>query len=100
MAYQPAGGPSIDGRPELLSPRNLLAILNETFRVYGSNVWRFLALAAVVQVPLVARALMLGQLLGGLPFYIAGTLLYYDLRVRKEDYNLTDLSRELGAAPA
>ena len=75
MAYQPAGGPSIDGRPELLSPRNLPAILNETFRVYGSDVWRFLALAAVVQVPLVALALMLGQLLGGLQFYMVGLVL-------------------------
>jgi hypothetical protein len=35
-------------------------------------------------------------------FAIAGTLLYYDLRVRKENYDMSELSRELGlvAAPA
>ena len=31
---------------------------------------------------------------------IAGTLLYYDLRVRKEDYDIATLSREMGIATA
>jgi len=30
--------------------------------------------------------------------FISGTLLYYDLRVRKEDYSLSTLSREMGIA--
>jgi hypothetical protein len=35
------------------------------------------------------------------PVYaIAGTLLYYDLRVRKENYDMSELSRELGLAAA
>ena len=32
--------------------------------------------------------------------FIAGTLLYYDLRVRKEDYDYATLSREMGLAKA
>lgn len=32
--------------------------------------------------------------------FIAGTLLYYDLRVRKEQYNVSTLSREMGIAAA
>ena len=31
---------------------------------------------------------------------IAGTLLYYDLRVRREEYDLATLSQELGLASA
>jgi hypothetical protein len=31
---------------------------------------------------------------------IVGTLLYYDLRVRKEEYDLTSLSREMGLTGA
>ena len=44
------------------------------------------------------------DLLGGLAVnndntpivFIAGTLLYYDLRVRKEQYDLSALSQEMG----
>ncbi len=32
--------------------------------------------------------------------FIAGTLTYYDLRVRKEQYDIETLSREMGAAAA
>jgi hypothetical protein len=32
--------------------------------------------------------------------FIAGTLLYYDLRVRKEQYNVSALSQEMGIAAA
>ena len=35
-----------------LSPRSLSALLNETFVIYGTHLWRFLALVAVVQIPL------------------------------------------------
>lgn len=38
-------------RPDL-SPRSLGALLNETFVIYGTHLWRFLALVAVVQIPL------------------------------------------------
>jgi len=31
---------------------------------------------------------------------IASTLIYYDLRVRKENYDLTTLSQEMGVAAA
>ena len=32
--------------------------------------------------------------------FIAGTLIYYDLRVRKEDYDFATLSQEMGVASA
>ena len=32
--------------------------------------------------------------------FIAGTLTYYDLRVRKEQYDIETLSRKMGAAAA
>ena len=52
-----------------------------------SNVVEFLGeLAIVVAVPPVAA--------------IAGTLLYYDLRVRKESFDIPTLSREMGAVAA
>lgn len=35
-----------------LSPRSLGALLNETFVIYGKHFWRFLALVAVVQIPM------------------------------------------------
>ena len=31
--------------------------------------------------------------------FISGTLLYYDLRLRKEEYSFAGLSREMGMAP-
>ena len=52
----------------------------------SSVIQLFGAIAAVVSVPPV--------------LFTAGTLLYYDLRVRKEDYDVETLSREMGLAAA
>ena len=48
-----------------LSPRNLPAILNETVAIYASRLRPFMALVAVVQVPLGLFLLGAGQVLGG-----------------------------------
>jgi hypothetical protein len=32
--------------------------------------------------------------------FIAGTLVYYDVRIRKEQFDLTVLRREMGLAPS
>jgi len=41
----------LERRSATLAPRDLAALLNETFTVYGRHFWRFLRIAALVQVP-------------------------------------------------
>jgi hypothetical protein len=103
--------------------------LKRSFRLVRGNWWRVFAvlvvlslvmfgLGVVVAVPFAVASWLapggasgvgdLIRLLGDItvlavvpPVYaIAGTLLYYDLRVRKENYDMSELSRELGLAAA
>ena len=103
--------------------------LKRSFRLVRGSWWRVLAVLAVlllvmfglgvvVTVPFAVSSWLvpgeasrvgdLIRLLGNItvlavvpPVYaIAGTLLYYDLRVRKENYDMSELSRELGLAAA
>jgi hypothetical protein len=103
--------------------------LKRSFRLVRGNWWRVFAvlvvlslvmfgLGVVVAVPFALASWLapgeasgvgdLIRLLGDItvlavvpPVYaIAGTLLYYDLRVRKENYDMSELSRELGLAAA
>ena len=37
---------------DILPPRNLVALLHETFVIYGAHLWHFLALVAIIQIPL------------------------------------------------
>jgi len=103
--------------------------LKRSFRLVRGNWWRVFAvlvvlslvmfgLGVVVVVPFAVASWLapggasgvgdLIRLLGDItvlavvpPVYaIAGTLLYYDLRVRKENYDMSELSRELGLAAA
>jgi hypothetical protein len=105
--------------------------LRRSFRLVRGSWWRVLGVLVVLSLVMIGLGLMVTapfaiaswlapggttglsdviQLLGAVTvsavvppvFAIAGTLLYYDLRVRKEDYDMSELSRELGlvAAPA
>ncbi len=105
--------------------------LRRSFGLVRGSWWRVLAVLVVLSLVMIGLGLMVTapfaiaswlapggttgltdviQLLGAVTvsavvppvFAIAGTLLYYDLRVRKENYDMSELSRELGlvAAPA
>jgi len=47
-----------------LAPRNLGALLEQTFAIYGRHFWRFIGLVAVVQVPLSLVSLAVLQITG------------------------------------
>ena len=109
--------------------RRTLGALRRSFGLVTGSWWRLGAIAMVVglviiglsilvTLPFVALALMVSadrspvaMLLFTLSVelmyvvvmpvvFIAGTLTYYDLRVRKEEYDIETLSREMGAAAA
>ena len=109
--------------------RRTIGALGRSFGLVSGTWWRLAAIAMVlglvilglailVTLPFVTLALMVtnGQssvamvlftLSGELMYvvvmpviFIAGTLTYYDLRVRKEQYDIETLSREMGAVTA
>ena len=109
--------------------RRTIGALRRSFGLVAGSWWRLttiamvlglviLGLAILVSLPFVTLVLMVanGQssvamllftLSGELIYvvvmpviFIAGTLTYYDLRVRKEQYDIETLSREMGAATA
>ena len=107
-----------------------LGALQRSFSLIRGSWWRILGitlvfglvalgLAIIVTVPFAVVSRIVGgdltspvssaiMLLGGVVagivvppvLFIAGTLLYYDLRVRKEEYSMAVLSKELGIATA
>lgn len=109
--------------------RRTLSALRRSFGLVSGSWWRLGAIAAVVGLVIVGLAIlvtlpfvtlvmlvasdqspvtMLLFTLSGEVMYvvvtpvlfIAGTLTYYDLRVRKEQYDIETLSREMGVAAA
>ena len=109
--------------------RRTLGALRQSFGLVAGSWWRLGAMAVMVglvilgliilvTLPFVSLVLIAtsGQSLVALLLYalsrelmyvvvmpvlfIAGTLTYYDLRVRKEQYDIETLSREMGAAAA
>lgn len=108
---------------------NAPAALRRSFDLIRGSWWRIfgitlvlglvaLGLAVVLSIPFALMAAMssgresglgfVSQLVGGAivesvvqpVLFIAGTLLYYDMRVRKEEYNLATMSTEMGIAAA
>ena len=107
-----------------------LGALQRSFSLIRGSWWRIFGitlvfglvafgLAIIVTIPFAVASRVIGgdltspvssviMLLGGVVagvvvppvLFIAGTLLYYDLRVRKEKYSMAVLSRELGIATA
>lgn len=70
--------------PQALLPRGLGALLDETFAIYGRHLRHWLAIAAIVQVPVGLVSLGLGQLSGipavgfvGYVLGVAGAVLVY-----------------------
>lgn len=88
---------------ESLGPR---AALSRSLALVKRNWWRVLGIMLVVGIITAAISAILGliplvgSIIGGILstpiFVVASTLLYYDLRVRKEEYSLEALARELG----
>jgi hypothetical protein len=50
----------LEGRTTNLPSRNASDILNETFVIYGENLWRLVQIAAVIQVPVGLLSLLVG----------------------------------------
>ena len=68
---------------------------------YATAWWRAKTLSLLALLAFLALV-VLGQVIVGIVvppvLFIAWTLLYYDMRVRKEEYDVAALSRELGIA--
>jgi hypothetical protein len=89
----------------LLEGLGPIAALSRSSGLVKNNWWRVLGITLVVALISVAIGTILGMIpvvgaiIGSIlvtPIYIiANTLLYYDLRVRKEEYNLEALASEL-----
>ena len=59
-----------------LTPRNLAALLDETFSVYGRHLWRFLLIAAVVEAPISVLSFAVAEVWGwGTVTFLATALL-------------------------
>jgi len=94
---------------EGVSPR---AALSRSSDLVKGNWWRVVGIMFVVGIIAGAISWVLGLILGLIPvvgeiigtilitpiFITAATLLYYDLRVRREGYNLEKMTSELGIA--
>ena len=94
---------------EGVSPR---AALSRSSDLVKGNWWRVVGIMFVVGIIAGAISWVLGLILGLIPvvgeiigtilitpiFITAATLLYYDLRVRREGYNLEKMASELGIA--
>jgi hypothetical protein len=89
----------------LLEGVNPLAAISRSTALVRNNWWRVLHMTIAVGFITVAISLIIGALptigpaLGNIlstPIFTIGiTLLYYDLRARKEEYNLNELAEEL-----
>ena len=89
----------------LLENVNPLAAISRSTSLVRNNWWRVLYMTIAVGLITVAISLIigavptigpaLGNILSTPVFTIGITLLYYDLRVRKEEYGLDDLAEEL-----
>jgi len=92
----------------LLEGLGPLAAISRSTSLVRNNWWRVLHMTFAVGLITVAISLIIGALptigpaLGNVlstPVFVIGiTLLYYDLRVRKEEYNLERLAQELHAS--
>ncbi len=77
----------------------LLVVLLLPFLLFASPVTEDQTTATVsVSPPLVLGSMVVGVVVPPVT-YIATTLLYYDLRVRKEGYDMSRLSTEMGVSP-
>ena len=105
-----------------LRARNFGDILGDTFRIYGrrgalsrssalvkGNWWRVLGIVFVlgIMAGIISGILGIIRIVGSaigailsMPITIVGaTLLYYDLRLKKEGYNLGVMAGEIGTSP-
>ena len=105
-----------------LRARNFGDILGDTFRIYGrrgalsrssalvkGNWWRVLGIVLVlgIMAGIISGILGIIRIVGSaigailsMPITIVGaTLLYYDLRLKKEGYNLGVMAGEIGTSP-
>ena len=64
----------MEQRPQTLPARNLGALLDETFAIYGRHLWRFITLVAVVQVPVSIVSTGLYQVFEGGPVVFAAAV--------------------------